>query len=218
MARIILADDHVLVREGVKGLLEARLAAAEIVAEAGTGVETLRECRKHQPDLLILDLSMPDLGGLEVLAQLPDASARTRTIVLSQYSDRGYVIRALRLGAKGYLPKKAAARDLVSACEVVLMGRTYLDPSVADLVVEAAVGPDDASDDRELDMLTERQQEVLKLTAEGRTAKEVAKLLGISVHTANRHRANLMEKLGLHNRTDLVKLAIRLNLVDMAAP
>ena len=216
MARIILADDHVLVREGVKGLIEARLAGAEIVAEASTGVETLRECRKHLPDLLILDLSMPDLGGLEVLAQLPDVSSRTRTIVLSQYSDRAYVIRALRLGAKGYLPKKAAARDLVSACEAVMMGRTYLDPSVADVVVEAAVGPDHGSEDRELAMLTERQREVLKLTAEGRTAKEVAKLLGISVHTANRHRANLMDKLGLHNRADLVKLAIRLKLVDVA--
>ncbi len=217
MARIILADDHVLVREGVKGLLEARMAGAEIVAEASTGVETLRECRKHLPDLLILDLSMPDLGGLEVLAQLPDVSGRTRPIVLSQYSDRAYVIRALRLGAKGYLPKKAAARDLVSACEAVMMGRTYLDPSVADVVVEAAVSPDDGGEDRELALLTERQREVLKLTAEGRTAKEVAKLLGISVHTANRHRANLMEKLGLHNRADLVKLAIRLKLVDLAA-
>lgn len=215
--QIILADDHVLVREGLKGLIEARMPSAQIVGESGSGVETLRLCQRHQPDLLLLDLSMPDLGGLEVLAQLAETSARTRTIVISQYSDRAYVIRALRLGAKGYLPKKAAARDLIAAIDAVMMGRTYLDPSVADLVVEAALGPAQGDEDRELSMLTERQREVLKLTAEGRTANEVAKLLGISVHTANRHRANLMEKLGLHNRADLVKLAVRLDLIDVTS-
>ncbi len=213
-ATIVLADDHTLVREGLRGLIEARMPEATIVAEASNGIETLQLCRQHQPVLLLLDISMPELGGLEVLAELPSISPDTRAIILSQHSDRGYVMRALRLGAKGYLPKKALARDLVAALRAVLQGRTYLDPSVADLVVQAAITPGDAEEPSELAMLTAREREVLKLTAEGFTAKEVADRLGISMHTANRHRANLMEKLGIHSKADLVRLAIRLELVD----
>lgn len=214
-ARIILADDHTLVREGIRGLLEARMPEHEIVAEAATGVETLRLCQQHQPDLLLLDISMPELGGLEVLAELPGISPDTRAVMLSQYSDSAYVMRALRLGAKGYVLKKAVARELITAVQTVLAGSMYLDPSVADVVVKAAIQPTDDDEPTELASLTTREREVFRLTAEGKTAKEVAKALGISVHTANRHRANLMEKLDVHSRTDLVKVAIRLGLVDV---
>lgn len=212
--RLILADDHTLVREGIRGLLEVRMTEAEVVAEAGTGQEALRACARLQPDLLVLDIAMPDLGGLEVLAELPSVSAATKAIILSQYADRAYVIRALKLGAKGYLTKQAAGRDLVAAVRAVLDGRTWLDPSVADLVVDAAVNPGGAGDTPELASLSDREREVLALVADGKTAPEIAKLLGISVHTANRHRANLMEKLNIHSKTELVKLALKLGVIQ----
>ena len=214
-AKIILADDHTVVREGVRGLIQARMPEVELVGEAASGRETLDLCRELQPDLLLLDLSMPDLGGLEVLAEIKRSSPDTRVAILSQYTDRGYVIRALQLGARGYVPKKAMARELIAAIRAVLAGRTYLDPSVADYVVQAAIDPGAGPRQTELDMLTEREGQVLKLSAEGRTAKEVAETLGISVHTINRHRANLMEKLALHTKDELVKLALRLKLVEL---
>ena len=214
-ARLVLADDHALVREALRGLLESKLPEVEIVGEASTGVETLELCRKLQPDVLILDISMPGLGGLDVLAELPSISPKTKVVIVSQYSDRAYVIRALRLGTKAYVPKKALAKDLVTAIQAVLEGRTYLDPSVADLVVEAAINPEASAEPEELAVLTKREREVLRLTAEGKTAKEVARILDISMHTVNRHRANLMEKLDIHSTAGLVKLAVRLHLIDV---
>ena len=212
--RILLADDHTILREGIRGLIEARMPEAEVVGGAATGLEAIEMCAKFQPDILLLDISMPDLGGLEVLAELPNVSPKTKVAILSQYSDPGYVMRALRLGAKAYIPKKALAQDLIAAIRAVLEGRTYLDPSVAHLVVQAAINPDEGGDeDLEISGLTAREREVLKLTAEGKTAKDVAKALGISVHTANRHRANLMDKLDIHSKAELVKLAIRLKII-----
>lgn len=209
--RLILADDHNLLREAIRGLLVARMPDVQVVAEASDGIEALRLCEEHQPDVVLLDISMPELGGLEVLARLPGASPRTRAIVLSQYDDRAYVVRALRLGAKGYLLKKAMGTDLVSALRSVMAGKTFLDPAVAQVVVDAVVTPEGAG--TELSHLTTREIEVLKLTAEGKTAKEVGQALGISDHTVNRHRANLMEKLDLHGKVDLVKLAAKLKLI-----
>ena len=187
----------------------------EIVGEAATGLEALELCRKHQPDALVLDISMPDLGGLEILPQLADVSPRTKVAVVSQYSDRAYVIRALRLGAKAYVPKKALANHLVSAIKAVLDGRTYLDSSVANVVVDAAINPDASGVPDELEKLTAREKEVLRLTAEGKTAKEIARDLHISPHTVNRHRANLMEKLNMHNKSDLIRIAVKLKLIDI---
>jgi len=215
VAKLILADDHTVVREGVRGLIQARMPDVEIVGEASSGSETIELCREHRPDLLLLDLSMPDLGGLEILPEVRRVSPGTRVAILSQYTDRGYVIRALQLGARGYVPKKAMARELVAAIRAVLDGRTYLDPSVADYVVQAAFEPGVGPHETELDGLTEREVQVLKLSAEGRTAREVAETLGISVHTINRHRANLMEKLGVHSKVELVKVALRSKLVEL---
>ncbi|MBM4345058.1 MAG: response regulator transcription factor [Deltaproteobacteria bacterium] len=212
-AKLVLADDHTLVREGIRGLIEARMPEAQVVGEAASGREALQLCTRLQPDLLVLDVSMPDLNGMDVLAELHSVSPLTRTAIVSQYTDRAYVIRALRLGAKAYLPKVAAARDLVAALRAVLAGRTWLDPSVADLVVDAALHPAEPNEPHELAQLTAREREVLGLVAQGRTGPEMAKILGISLHTANRHRANLMEKLGAHSKTDLVKLAVRLGVV-----
>jgi DNA-binding NarL/FixJ family response regulator len=213
LARIVLADDHALVREGIRGLLEAKMPEIQVVAEAATGVETLKACQQHQPELLLLDISMPDLNGLDVLAEMKTASPATRALIISQHDDRAYVMRALQLGAKAYLPKKVMGRDVVAALRAVMAGRTWLDPSVADVVVEAAVHPGEGGASDELAGLTTREREILGLVAEGRTAPEIGKLLGISLHTANRHRANLMEKLGMHGKAELVRLAVRAGLL-----
>lgn len=212
--RVLLADDHTLVREGLRGLLETKLPQVQVVGGAASGKETLQLVRELKPDLLLLDISMPDLGGLEVLAELRSLAPELKVIIVSQHTDRAYVMRALKLGAKGYLAKRAMAGELVAGILAVLEGRTCLDPSVADLVVEAAIHPGTADEAGELAMLTDREREVLKLTAEGQTARQVAKLLNLSVHTVNRHRATLMTKLGVHSRGELVKRAIRLKVIS----
>lgn len=211
--RIVLADDHALVREGLRSLLEAKLPQAEVVGGAASGTEALQMCRDLKPDLVLLDISMPGLGGLEVLAELRSFDPRLKVIIVSQHTDRAYVMRALKLGAKGYLAKRAMPADLVAGVLSVLEGGTCLDPSVADLVVEAAIHPGQTDEPSELALLTAREREVLKLTAEGQTAKDVGKVLGISVHTVNRHRATLMAKLGVHSRSELVKRAIALKVI-----
>jgi DNA-binding NarL/FixJ family response regulator len=211
---VVLADDHTLVREALRRLIESELPDLTIAGETASGSETLSACREKKPDILVLDIAMPDLGGMDVLSEIRSVSPRTRVAVVSQYSDRAYVIRALQLGAKAYVPKKALARDLITALRSVMEGRTYLDPSVADVVVDAALRPGKTEEAKELDLLTRREREVLRLVAEGRTAKEIARILTISVHTVNRHRANLMEKLDIHSTAALVKLAIRLKLVE----
>lgn len=212
--KVVLADDHTLVREGIRGLLEAKMPQLQIVGGAASGEEALKMCRELKPDLLLLDISMPGLGGLEVLAELKGVNPLLKVIILSQHTDRAYVMRALKLGAKGYLAKKALAGELVSAIQAVLEGRTSLDPSVAELVVEAAIHPGEGGESSELSQLTDREREVLKLTAEGQTAKEIGRLLSISVHTVNRHRATLMTKLGIHSRGELVKRAIHLKVIS----
>jgi DNA-binding NarL/FixJ family response regulator len=212
--RVLLADDHTLVREGLRGLLEAKLPQVQVVGGAASGVETLQMVRELKPDLLLLDISMPGLGGLEVLAELQRERPDLKVIIVSQHTDRAYVMRALKLGAKGYLAKRAMAGELVAGILAVLEGRTFLDPTVADLVVEAAIHPGSGDEATDLALLTDREREVLKLTADGQTARQVAKVLNISVHTVNRHRATLMTKLNVHSRGELVKRAIQLKVIS----
>ncbi|MBI4862947.1 MAG: response regulator transcription factor [Candidatus Riflebacteria bacterium] len=211
---VVLVDDHSLFREALRMLVESSLPGAKVVGEASTGLEALELCRRLKPEIMVLDIAMPDLGGFEVLASLPATSPATRVIVVSQHADRAYVIRAFRLGAKAYLPKMALAKDLVKAIQAVRGGRTYVDPSVAGVLVEALVHPAPRQELDPLEGLTEREREILKLTAEGRLAKEIAQMLRLSLHTVNRHRANLMKKLDLHGKADLVRLAVRLKSVD----
>lgn len=214
MIRVVLADDHTLVREGIKGLIEAKMPHLQVVGGASNGQEALQLCRELKPDLLLLDISMPGLGGLEVLAELKTIDPNLKVIIISQHTDRAYVMRALKLGARGYLAKRAMAGELVSGIQAVLEGRTSLDPSIAELVVDAAIHPGAGGEAGELGQLTDREREVLKLTAEGQTAKEIGQVLNISVHTVNRHRATLMAKLGVHNRGELVKRAIQLKVIS----
>jgi DNA-binding NarL/FixJ family response regulator len=211
--RVLVADDHALVREGITALLRAA-EDLEVVGEAADGQQAIEETLRLDPDVVLLDVAMPGLGGLEAALAIRRERPRTRVLVLTQYEDREYVQRFLKAGASGYVLKKAAGADLVSAIRAVHRGGLVLDPSVARDVLEAAPGPGAETEDS-YDGLTDREKQVLKLVAEGRSNKDVADVLGISVKTAMTHREHVMDKLGLHNRTDLIRFALRRGIIQL---
>jgi DNA-binding NarL/FixJ family response regulator len=206
--RVLIADDHAILREGVRALL--RLSDdMEVVGEAADGQEAIEACRALEPDIVLMDVAMPGLGGLEATLQIRRDCPRTRILVLTQYADREYVARFLKAGVSGYVLKKAAGVELAAAIRAVARGGLVLDPDVArDAVGEARRdGEQDALDPYE--SLTDREKQVLRLVAEGKSNKEVAEGLGISVKTAMSHREHVMRKLDMHSRTDLIRFAIR---------
>jgi DNA-binding NarL/FixJ family response regulator len=210
--RIVLADDHRLVRAGIRSLLED-IKGAEVVAEAEDGREALRLIEKHQPDIALLDIGMPGLGGLEVAAQTAELSPGTRVVILSMHAAGPFVARALRVGVAGYLLKDAAPAELRQAIAAVANGDVYLSPAISRQVVEGfADGAATAEDP--LGKLTARQREILQLIAEGRTTKQIAGDLNVSAKTVETHRAQLMERLGIHDVPGLVRFAIRVGLVS----
>jgi DNA-binding NarL/FixJ family response regulator len=210
--RIVLADDHRLVRAGIRSLLED-IKGAEVVAEAEDGREALRLIEKHQPDIALLDIGMPGLGGLEVAAQTAELSPRTRVVILSMHAAGPFVARALRVGVAGYLLKDAAPAELTQAIAAVARGDVYLSPAISRQVVEGfADGAATAEDP--LGRLTTRQREILQLIAEGRTTKQIAGDLNVSAKTVETHRSQLMERLGIHDVPGLVRFAIRVGLVS----
>ncbi|MBL8113300.1 MAG: response regulator transcription factor [Acidobacteria bacterium] len=204
--RVVLADDHALLRDGLRALL-ARAEDIEVVGEASDGREAIAVCERLSPDVIVLDIAMPGLGGLEAATEIRKSQPSVKVLVLTQYEDREYVRRFLKIGISGYVLKRAAASDLTSAIRSASRGGLVLDPAIArDALVESE-GPSVSEDPYEL--LTDREKQVLRLVAEGRSNKEVASLLGISLKTSMTHREHLMLKLGLHNRTDLVRFALR---------
>jgi len=206
--RVVIADDHGLLREGVRALL-APTKDIEVVGEAGDGRATVEQCKKLDPDVVLMDIAMPGLGGLEATLELRREHPRTKVLVLTQYQDREYVRRFLKAGASGFVLKKAAGSALVDAIRAVHRGGLVLDPAVAREAMED-VGKPEAADRRDpYDALTDREKQVLKLVAEGKSNKEVAEVLGISVKTAMTHREHMMEKLEVHNRTELVRFALQ---------
>ncbi len=213
--RVILADDHTLFRAGIKSILE-RVGGVNVVAESGDGREALEMVEKHRPDVALLDITMPGLNGLEVAGRVAGVSPNTRVVILSMHANEGYVAQALRAGVAGYLLKDAASRDLESALKTVLRGGTYLSPSISKQVVEMFLRSDEPSADP-LSGLTARQREILQLIAEGRSTKEIASDLGVSVKTVETHRAQLMERLDIHDIPGLVRFAIRAGLVSSDA-
>lgn len=211
--RVLIADDHAILREGVRALL-ALADDIEVVGEASDGQQAIEECRRLEPDVLLVDVAMPGLGGLEatlaVRRDLPDV----KVLVLTQYDDREYVSRFLKAGVSGYVLKKAAGSELAAAIRAVHRGGLVLDPAIArDALAEPSRAADAGRDPYET--LTDREKQVLKLVAEGRQNKEVADVLGISVKTAMSHREHVMEKLGLHSRTDLIKFALRRGVIKV---
>ena len=207
--RILLADDHVMVRQGFKMILAAQ-ADMEIVGEADNGRQAVELAEQLRPDVVVMDVAMPDLNGIEATRRLADSAPRTRVLALSMYKDSVYVREILRAGARGYLLKDAFDRDLLSAVRAVAAGEGYLSPAVSDAVL---------SDYRRhvsdpLDLLSSREREILQLIAEGKTNKEIAAALKLSVYTVDAHRGRIMEKLNLHSVGELVRFALRHGLID----
>jgi DNA-binding NarL/FixJ family response regulator len=209
--RVLLADDHALVRAGVRVLLES-LDGVEVVGEAAEGHEALRLIGELAPDLALVDISMPGLNGLEVTARVARDHPRTRVIVLSMHADDEYVYRAFRAGAAGYLLKKADRRELEMALRAVARGENWISPSVSKKVIAAFAGGAERADDP-IEILTPRQREILQLVAESHSTKAIAHRLELSVKTVESHRAQLMERLGIHDVAGLVRYAIRLGIV-----
>jgi DNA-binding NarL/FixJ family response regulator len=211
LIRVILVDDHALVRAGMRALL-ANMAGVEVVAEAVDGHAALEAIRTHAPDLVLMDISMPNLNGLEATAQATREFPDTRIIVLSAHSSEEYVGQALRAGASGYLLKDAPTVELELAIKSVAKGETYLSPAVSKHVISSyvrRVGGEAGS----LELLTPRQRETLQLVAEGKSTKEIARILHVSVKTIETHRAQLMDRLDIHDVAGLVRYAIRIGLV-----
>lgn len=209
--RIVLADDHALVRAGIRVLIE-QIPGLEVVGEAGDGHAALELVRDLQPDVLLTDIAMGAPSGLEVAARVARDFPEVKVIILSMHANEEYVMEALRHGAAGYLLKDSAAVELERALQTVGEGRTYLSPVISRRVIDAYVGRTGAPGAAR-DPLTPRQREVLQLLAEGYNTKKIAGLLGISVKTAETHRAQLMERLGLHSIPELVRYAMRTGLI-----
>jgi two-component system response regulator NreC len=207
--RIVLADDHSVVRQGFRRILEAQ-SDMEIVGEASNGREALEQAALLTPDVVVMDVAMPELNGIEATRRMKEATPHSRVLALSMHKDSVYVREILRAGARGYLLKDAVDEDLIAAVRAVSRGEGYLSPGVADAVL---------TDYRQhvsdpIDLLTTREREVLQLIAEGKTNKEIATLLSLSVYTVDAHRGRIMEKLNLHSTGELVRFAIRKGLVD----
>jgi DNA-binding NarL/FixJ family response regulator len=211
---IVLADDHRIVRQGLNALLAAE-ADFKVVGEAGDGREALEQVRLHAPDVLVLDLMMPGLNGLEVARQLHKQTPKVGVVVLSMHDDEGFVLEALANGVSAYVLKDSNSSDLIQAVREVAVGRRYLSPPLSDRVIEtylqmAKVGTMDKHE-----TLTTREREVLQLSAEGHTNSEIAARLGISTRTAETHRSRLMHKLALHTQADLIRYALRRGIIPM---
>ncbi len=211
MTTVYIADDHQVVRHGLRGLLEVE--GFHVVGESGDGLETAEAVEHLHPDLLVLDLMMPGLHGLEVTRRVTRRSPSTAVIVLSMHSGDAYVLEALRAGARAYVLKGAPSDEVVRAAREVLAGRRYLSPPLTQLAIESYLQKTAASAMHPYESLTAREREVLQLAAGGMTSVQIAERLTITSRTAETHRTNLMRKLGLHNQADLVRFALRHGLI-----
>ena len=207
---IVLADDHVMIRQGLKKIL-SEIAALEVIGEAGNGLELLNLLNKLTPHLVILDISMPNLRGIEAIREIKGIHPDTKVLILTMHKDKEYLHQAISAGAEGYLLKEDADMELFSAIEKIRQGKIYVSPNLSEELTDdwAQIRRWDRKPSSELEQLTVREREVLKLIAEGKSSREMADLLFISVRTVERHRANMMEKLNMKKTADLVKYAIQ---------
>jgi len=213
--KVLIVDDHTLVRDGIHALL-MQIADIEVVGEAANGREALTMVKKFAPDVVLMDLAMPIMSGMETTRRIRKGFPGTKVLVLTQYEDREYVVPVIEAGAHGFVSKMAAFSELASAIQAVYRGDSFLSPTAAAAVVEECrqkatveVGKDPYQ------QLTDREKEMLKLTAEGYTAKEIADMLVISLRTVEAHKTSLMKKLDIHSKTDLIKFAIRKGVITI---
>jgi len=214
--RILLADDHEVVRTGLRALLEEQ-NGWEVVAEAADGRDAVDKASKLKPDVVVIDIAMPSLNGLEAVRQIIKAVPNTKVLVLTMYDSDPLIQQVLQAGARGYLLKSDAGRDLVSAIDALRRNKTFFTPKVSQMVLEGYLdkSPKEKEPEGEAESLrlTSRQREIVQLLAEGKSSKEVAAVLGLSVKTAETHRANIMRKLDCHSVTELVRYAIRNHII-----
>jgi DNA-binding NarL/FixJ family response regulator len=212
MTTIVVADDHKIVREGLVKLLEGRTDFS-VIGEAADGEEAVKMVLEKKPDIVIMDIWMPRLSGIDATRRIAKRGSQTKVLVLSMHESRTYVEEVLRAGASGYIVKNSASSDLLQAIDAVQGGASYLSPAITQQVVDAIARPGDSSPSG-VAMLTDREREVLQLIAEGLSSKEIAGMLGVSLKTIDSHRSNLMQKLDIHKVSGLVRFAIRAGLVE----
>jgi len=212
--KVVIADDHAVVREGIKMIL-SREPDIEIVGEAGNGREALDLVAKTKPHVVVMDISMPEMGGVEATRRVKEAHPKVNVLALTMHEDESYVFQLLKAGASGYVLKRGAAQDLVQAIRSAARGEAFLYPSVARSVLADYLKRVEAGEERHrFDGLTDREREILALIAEGLSNQEIARKLYISIKTVQTHRTHIMEKLDLHNRAQLVRYAIRKGLIE----
>jgi DNA-binding NarL/FixJ family response regulator len=207
--KVLLADDHAVVRKGLRFVLE-RDGNVEVIGEAADGREAVKLAERLTPQVVVMDIAMPNLNGIEAAAQIVKKNPRIGVVILSMYSDEGYLVRALSAGAKGYLLKDSAEEDLVRAVESVGQGKPFFSPAIAQtLLGDYMRRLQQENREDSFDLLTDREKEILQLLAEGKSNKEVAALLNVSLHTVETHRTHIMQKLNLHNTAEIVLYAVR---------
>jgi len=209
--KVLVVDDHAILRDGIRALLGLH-DDIEIVGEASEGKEAIEKAQQLVPDVVIMDIAMPGMDGLEATRRLGKKSPKMKVLVLTQYDNKEYILSVIKAGAAGYVPKRALGSELVSAIRAVDKGDSFLYPSAATALIEDYL--QQAEGEEPYDRLTAREREILKLIADGHTSQEIADMLFLSLKTVLGHRAKIMEKLDLHNRTELIKYAIRKGLVS----
>lgn len=218
MIRVLIAEDHVLVRAGIRALLEKN-SDIHVLGEASNGQEALDLTKELKPDVLVMDIMMPRLNGIQAAGRLQEQKMPVKVLLLSMYSDPGFVYQALQKGVKGYILKSSVSDELITAVHTVASGKTYLSGPISEIVVENVINPDPSiHTGNPLDGLTPREKEILQLIAEEHTSVEIAHMLFISEKTVEKHRASLMEKLSVRNMAGLVRIALKYHLVELNTP
>jgi two-component system response regulator NreC len=211
--RIVLADDHTVIRAGLRLLLE-RQPDLVVVGEAEDGRQTVELADAEKPDVIVMDIAMPNLNGIEAARQIIGKHPRTAVVILSMHSDESYVMRALKAGARAYLLKDSAEADLIRAVRAVCEGKSFFSPAVSKMLLEDYIRQlQDRGEEDSYELLTTREREILQLLAEGKTNKEVATVLNLSLYTVETHRAHILQKLGLHSIPDLILYAVRKGII-----
>jgi two-component system response regulator NreC len=214
MIKVVVVDDHTILRQGIKALLDNQ-EGIEVVGEAKDGREALKIIEETLPDVILMDIAMPGLNGLEATRRIKKKFPKTKVLVLTMYTNEEYIFQILNAGANGYLVKETAFQDLISAIKAVYRDEAFMSPSISKKVISSYMQRAQEDEKETCDILTTREREILQLIAEGNSSKKIAEALFISPKTVETHRTHIMDKLNIHNRTDLIKYAIRQGIVDI---